>query len=107
MFVSIKFETETGTVFYEPVNLYYITHVRYADVKNPDAGCILVMRDGREHFTVDTMDIVHPMLLEKSAEYGAMVISMVASEQMLMAIDNEERGKVLSKTTRRKRTPKK
>lgn len=106
MFVTIQFESEDKLPFYEPVNIFYIQQIEYVDVTDIDLGCLLKMKDGRELFTPETMDILKPRLDDYSRQYCSILLSQVAAETQANIMKEQHRRKIEathSKPTKKKK----
>ena len=95
MFISVKFRTVEGIDYYEPININYIKQIRYANIKDVDAGCLIMMKDGTPNWTPDTMDVIEPALNKVWRESISLLLGQIAIEQAENILYQEERERVL------------
>jgi len=97
MFVGIKFASTDGIEYFEPINIFYIQQLKFFNVKNPDGGCYVVMKDGQHHYTPESMDILLPKIKEEYINSSAIILSQLGAEVNQMILDEDKRKKVVRK----------
>ena len=97
MFISLKVSDNKGKQWYEVINPFHISRLKLYDVKNLDAGTIVVMRSGDEFYTSEYIDQVVLKVDASIKNLTAAAILQIVSENLII----EQPKKPIRKTTTR------
>lgn len=97
MFISLRVLDNKGKQWYEVVNPFHISRLKLFDVKNLDAGTIVVMRSGDEFYTNEYIDQVVLKVDASIKNLTAAAIVQIVSENLII----EEQKKPVRKTAAR------
>lgn len=91
MFLGVKFITDKGVEYIEPINVCHVIRISYIDIKNVDAGVSLHMRNGDVLPTPETMDIIAPKIESVWREAAQIVLTQLAFEMADQDIEKKRK----------------
>lgn len=91
MFLGVRFTTDDGMEYIEPINVCHIARLSYIDIKNVDSGVKLHMRNGDVLPTPEPMDIIAPKIESVWREAAQIVLTQLAFEMADQDIEKKRK----------------